>query len=233
MSRASALLQLQSVDLEIDAHRARLDVIDAALGDDPAIRAAQHDLLVARTDLDAARVAMKNLEHEGLSLGDKISEISERAYGGGVTQPKVLQDLQRDLESLNRRRAGLEEQQFEALVAAEAAEVRHQALEAELRQLETQVAAQHGTLLDERRQHEASLARLQVSREAVASSIPAPDQALYDRLRAAKKGRAVARLEDGTCTACGVAPSSSRIQSARQGNDLILCGNCGRILSAD
>jgi predicted nucleic acid-binding Zn-ribbon protein len=148
MSRASALLQLQSVDLEIDAHRARLDAIDAALGDDPAIRAAQHSLLVARTDLDAARVAMKNLEHEGLSLGDKISEISERAYGGGVTQPKVLQDLQRDLESLNRRRAGLEEQQFEALVAAEAAEVRHQALEAELKQLETQVAAQHGTLLD-------------------------------------------------------------------------------------
>jgi predicted nucleic acid-binding Zn-ribbon protein len=55
---------------------------------------------------------------------------------------------------------------------------------------------------------------------------------LYDRLRPAKKGRAVALLEDGVCTACGVAPSSSRIQSARQGNDLVLCGNCGRILCA-
>ena len=58
MSRASALLQLQSVDLEIDAHRARLDAIDAALGDNPAIRAAQHNLLAARTDLDAARVVI-------------------------------------------------------------------------------------------------------------------------------------------------------------------------------
>jgi predicted nucleic acid-binding Zn-ribbon protein len=43
----------------------------------------------------------------------------------------------------------------------------------------------------------------------------------------------VSTLEDGACTACGVAPSSSRIQSARQGNELILCGNCGRILCAD
>lgn len=233
MSRASALLQLQSVDLEIDANRARLDAIAAALGEDPVIRAAHSNLLSARAELDAARGAMKNLEYESQVLGAKITEISERAYGGGVTQPKVLQDLQRDLESLNRRRAGLEEQQFEALVSTEAAEARHLALEVELKQLEAQVAVQHGTLLEERRQREASLERLQVSREAVASSIPAADQALYDRLRASKKGRAVARLEDGTCTACGVAPSSSRIQSARQGNELILCGNCGRILSAD
>ena len=233
MSRSSSLLQLQSVDLEIDTHTARLAAIAAALGEDPAIQAAQRALLAAQTELEKARVAIKNLEYEGQTLAEKITEISDRAYGGGVTQPKVLQDLQRDLESLSRRRGTLEEQQFEALVAAEAAEARHAALQVDLQRLEAQVAQQHGSLLEERLQRQASVERLLVSREAVANSISPGDREQYDRLRASKKGRAVARLEEGSCTACGVAPSSARIQSARQGNDLILCGNCGRILAAD
>ena len=106
-------------------------------------------------------------------------------------------------------------------------------LERELKALEAEVARQHGTLLEERAKLQTSLERLQSNREAVSSSIPPADQALYDRLRLAKKGRAVSRMEDGSCGACGVAPSSSRIQNARQGNELVLCGNCGRILVSD
>jgi uncharacterized protein len=233
MSRASSLLQLQAVDLEMDGYKTRLAAIARALGEDPAIQAAQRAVLEAQTELHSARVAVQNLEFENQTLAAKIAEISERAYSGTVSQPKLLQDLQRDLESLNRRRASLEEQQFEALVAAEAAEGRHEALQVELKKLEAHVAQQHGSLLEERMKLQANLERLEVSREAAASSVLPADQEQYDRLRATKKGRAVARLEEGACGACGVAPSSSRIQSARQGNSLILCGNCGRILAAD
>jgi predicted nucleic acid-binding Zn-ribbon protein len=217
----------------MDGYRARLEAIARALGADPTVQAAERSLVAAQAELHNARVAMKNLEQDSQALADKISEINDRAYGGSVTNPKVLQDLQRDLESLHRRRAALEEQQFEALVAAEAAETRHEALQVELKKLEAEVARQHGSLLEERLKLQASLERLEVSREAAQSSVLPADQELYDRLRAAKKGRAVARLEEGACGACGVAPSSSRIQSARQGNSLILCGNCGRILAAD
>ncbi len=217
----------------MDGYKARLNAIAAALGEDPAIRAAQRGLLDAQNDLHMARVAVQQLEHENQSLSEKINEISERTYSGGVTQPKVLQDLQRDLESLNRRRASLEEQQFEALLAAEAAEARHQGLQHELQTLEAELAQQHGTLIEERMKLQASLERLEVNREAVLSSIPPADQEQYERLRLSKKGRAVSRMEEGSCGACGVAPSSSRMQSARQGNELILCGNCGRILVSD
>ena len=119
------------------------------------------------------------------------------------------------------------------MLAAEAAEAKTQHLQHELQALEAELAQQHGALLDERRQLQANLERLEVSREAALSSVLPADRELYDRLRLSKKGRAVTRLEEGSCASCGVAPSSSRIQSARQGNDLILCGNCGRILAAD
>ena len=77
------------------------------------------------------------------------------------------------------------------------------------------------------------VAQLETEREAVQTPIAAEERELYERLRRGKKGRAVSRLEDGVCTACGVAPSASRAQSVRQGNELIRCGNCDRILYAE
>ena len=166
-------------------------------------------------------------------LQEKIDEASQRMYGGKVTNPKVLGDLQLEIDSLKRRRTALEERQFEALMAAEAAEVRHAAVQEQLRAASAEAAVTHGSLLDERGRLAASLEQLATAREAISAQVLAADMVLYDQLRPTKKGRAVSKLDDGGCSTCGVAPSSSRIQSARQGNDLILCGNCGRILCAD
>jgi predicted nucleic acid-binding Zn-ribbon protein len=233
MSRSATLLQLQSIDLEIDAIQARLKAIEAALGDDPAVRAAQKAALDAHAQLQTARTAVQALEYESQSLSEKMGEVTGRMYGGAVTNPKELQDLQKETESLKRRREALEERQFEALVDVEAREAAHANLQRQAEAAETAAAQAHGDLLEERKALLASRERLMPGREAVWALVPAADRELYERLRQAKRGRAVSTLEDGACTACGVAPSSSRIQSARQGNELILCGNCGRILCAD
>jgi predicted nucleic acid-binding Zn-ribbon protein len=233
MSRAATLLQLQGIDLDMDGHRARLAAIASQLGDEPAVREAQRALLAAQTQLHAARVAVQNLEYENQALAEKMAEASQRMYGGAVTNPKELRDLQLEIDSLQRRRQGLEERQFEALVAADAAEVANAAVQQQLQGAEAAAAVTHGSLLDERGRLTIALEHLATAREAVSAQVSASDLELYDRLRPAKRGRAVSKLEDGGCSTCGVAPSSSRIQSARQGNDLILCGNCGRILCAD
>jgi predicted nucleic acid-binding Zn-ribbon protein len=232
MSRAASLLQLQGIDLEIDAKQSRLRAIDAALGDDPMVKKAQRDLLEAEAQVRSARVATQSLEHENQDLAQRIAEVDGRMYGGRVTNPKELQDLQNDVASLQRRRAALEEKQFEALLNAEAADVLQKDVQQRLERAESAAAEAHGTLREEREQLKIGLARLQVNRDMAAVSISAADLELYTRLRQTKKGRAVSELDEGACTACGVAPSSSRIQDARQGNDLILCGNCGRILCA-
>lgn len=226
-------MQLQGIDLELDANRARLRAIEAALGDDPAVQQAQRDLLEAEVQLHAARVAVQNLEFDGQNLGEKIAEVDVRMYSGAVNHPKELQDLQNEVTSLRRRREALEEKQFEALLVAETAEVRSVEVRHRLDRAETAAAEAHGNLREEREQLKVSAARLGINRDVVAASIPVPDLELYTRLRQSKKGRAVSQLDEGACTACGVAPSSSRIQDARQGNDIILCGNCGRILCAD
>jgi predicted nucleic acid-binding Zn-ribbon protein len=233
MSRASALFQLQTIDLELDSLRARLRAIESELGEDAALRQAQQDLLDAQAQVHVTRVAVQNLELESQSLNAKIAEVNDRTYGGHVVNPKELRDLERDLESLKRRRSALEEQQFDALIAAEAAEAQHQSVLRAVADLEAAAARAHGGLLEERARLQASVARIETGREAAVNSVPPADLALYDRLRPEKRGRPVSRLEDGTCVSCGVAPSSSRAQLARQGNELVQCGNCGRILCGD
>jgi|SRR5579859_973103 len=233
MSRAASLLQLQGIDLEMDTKRARLRAIEIALGDDPAVKQAQRELVEAQAALHVARVSVQNLEFDGQTLGQKIAEVDGRMYGGKVTNPKELQDLQHEVTSLQHRREALEEKQFEALLTAESAEVRSTDVQHRLERAETVAAEAHGNLREEREELQTGLARLQTNRDAAAAPIPAADLEIYTRLRLSKKGRAVSQLDEGACTACGVAPSSSRIQDARQGSEIILCGNCGRILCAD
>jgi uncharacterized protein len=233
MSRVGSLLQLQGIDLEMDVKRARLRAIEIALGDDPAVQKAERDLVEAQAELHTARVSIQNLEFDGQNLGQKIADVDSRMYSGKVTNPKELQDLQNEVNSLRHRRDALEEKQFEALLIAENAEVRSADVQHRLERAETVAAEAHGNLREERQELQTGLARLQVNHDAASASIPTADLEIYSRLRLSKKGRAVSQLDEGACTACGVAPSSSRIQDARQGNDIILCGNCGRILCAD
>ena len=232
MSRAATLLMLQGIDLEMDAKLARLRAIEIALGDDPAVQKAQRDLVVAQAQLHTARVSVQNLEFDSQNLGEKIAEVDGRMYSGKVTNPKELQDLQSEVNSLRHRREALEEKQFEALLSAESAETHSAEVQHRLDQAQTLAAESHGNLREERQELQIGLERLQVNHAAAAAAIPPADLEIYNRLRQTKKGRAVAQLDEGACTACGVAPSSSRIQDARQGNDIVLCGNCGRILCA-
>lgn len=233
MSRAGNLLRLQETDLELDACHARTQAINAILSDTPAIRAAQQALAAAEARLTAAHRAAKNIDLDAQSLAAKIAEVEQRLYSGRVTNPKELRDLEKDSESLKRQRGTLEEKQLDALIEVETAEAEQRASQTALQQAEAQTAKTQGDLIAEKTALGARREKLEGEREAVLAAVSAPDRELYDRLRPAKKGRPVSRLEDGICTACGVAPSSSRGQSARQGNDLIQCGNCNRILCAD
>ncbi|HLE27949.1 MAG TPA: hypothetical protein VI793_07520 [Anaerolineales bacterium] len=233
MSRVSALFRLQEIDLELDAHAARLRRIEAEMGDSPVVRAAQRKIVEAEAQIDTAHVGLRAGEQDIQALSEKIAEVEEQLYGGRVTNTKELQDLQRDVESLQRRRGALEEKHLEALIKVESVEAELAALNAQLSQVEDQAAQVNTYLVAEREKLRGRMARLEDEREAALVSVPAGDWEVYDRLRQAKKGRAVTRLEEGVCGACGVAPSSSQLQIARQGSELMRCPNCERIIYAE
>jgi len=77
MSRASALFQLQAIDLELDAHHARLRQIEAETGESPAVRAAQRQVVEAEARLAADRASLRALEQDLQALNEKIAEVEK------------------------------------------------------------------------------------------------------------------------------------------------------------
>ncbi len=233
VSRASAIYRLQKIDTAVDQRLAQLADLEAKLAANPVVQQAQADLAAAQNELTAARRQAKALDDENRSLAARIKESEERLYSGKVKNPRELQDLQADIVSLKRQRDTLDERQFEALETVELAEKREAESRDALSAAESARAAEQRDLLQSKNEIETLLAKLEGEREAALISVNAEDRPTYDALRKQKRGTAVALLVDGTCSACGVAPSSSRIQAARQGGELVRCGNCGRILYAE
>jgi predicted nucleic acid-binding Zn-ribbon protein len=232
MSRVSALFRLQEIDLDLDANRARLKEIDVELGEHPTLRDAQRRVVDAEAQMQTTRINLRSLEHDQQALTEKIAEVEQRLYSGVVKNTKELQDLQKEIDFLKRRGQSGEEQQLEALIAAESAEAQIASLRSSLERIETETARVNNHLTVERDALRARVENLEGERESALASATADDVEIYQYLRQRKHGRAVSRLEDGVCAACGVAPSAARMQDARRGYELIRCGNCERILYA-
>jgi predicted nucleic acid-binding Zn-ribbon protein len=232
MSRASALHRLQTVDAELDQISSRLAQIQAILSDSEQVSRRREALLEAETKLKAARSAADTAERTVASQRAKIDRAEQTLYSGSVRNPKELQDLQKETEALKRYLITLEDRLLEAMVGLEEAELVRDAAAEELARVEAARAEEHSALEEERGKLLASQERLQAEREAALASVAQQDLALYTQLRQSTGGVAVALLEDGSCSACGMATAASVQQLIRSGSNLVRCDQCGRIIYA-
>jgi predicted nucleic acid-binding Zn-ribbon protein len=231
-SRAAALYALQEIDLEMDAGRHRLAEIQAALGESPAVRQARAEVAAAQAGLHHWQTRQRDLELEVASLAGKLAETEALLYSGRIRNPKELSDLQAELAALGRYRQAREDELLEAMLNVEEQMAALAAARRRLAEVEATTATDQANLRAEAAQIEARLKTLADERELRLMGISAADLAVYEALRERKRGQAVARIEDGACSACGDALPSSRLQQARQSEALVTCANCDRILYA-
>ncbi|MCW5873392.1 MAG: hypothetical protein KIS88_01965 [Anaerolineales bacterium] len=230
MSRAFKLYRLQQVDSQLDQGAARLAEIERILGDNQAHQAASEAQQRAQAALHTAHTAMRSAEENVSAQQKRIEQNQASLYGGAVTNPKELQDLQMESESLARRLSELEDTQLEAMSAYELQQAAAQAADAALAEVEAQLASEHQALFAEKAELLAEQTRLQGEHETALSGVEPADLEVYSGLRASKAGIAVSKVEAGTCSACGAEPSAARAQAARSGEELTRCDNCKRIL---
>jgi predicted nucleic acid-binding Zn-ribbon protein len=232
MNRAHNLFRLQQIDLEIDKNKARLAEITKILGDDAELNRAVDTREKAEAKLADTRVSLQSAEGLVSTQRFKNEQTEKKLYSGTVQNPRELQDLQMESESLNRYLATLEDRLLDAMVAHEDAESE---ADSALSQLELiQIRRKH-ELEDLHEEHSHIMKdqlRLENNREAALAIIPTDDLSLYDRLRKKQSGLAIALLEGSNCNLCGLATGSSIQQTIRSGTDLIQCKQCNRILYA-
>ena len=230
MTRVSNLFRIQALDSQIDSHQARLAEVETKLANHPELDLARAEEESARGRLESAKQEARQAEEEARRQQQHIADEEKTLYGGGVRNPKELQDLQEESASLRKFLSVLEERQLQAMMQTEAAEKALAAAQSGREEQERLRAEQEDRLNQEKTAALAALETLGFQREAAVSAVAAEDLDRYSALRKSKHGLAVARLENGSCGACGVAPSAARMDSARSGQEIVQCGNCGRIL---
>jgi predicted nucleic acid-binding Zn-ribbon protein len=229
------LLDLQAHDTRLDQlrhqretlpPRARISALEAELA---GLAATSAEVQGARDDVAREQ---KRIEDEVATIEAKAAEVNGTLYGGTVTSPRALQDLQADLESLQRRQRQLEDMVIEQMEAAEP-------LDERLAVLQADQSARAAELEEARRDLTAQEAEVDVQVDAVQGErdglVAGVDPALlteYETLRRQFGGVGVARLEGGRCLGCQLQLSAverDRIKGLDPGA-LVHCEECGRLL---
>jgi predicted nucleic acid-binding Zn-ribbon protein len=156
----------------------------------------------------------------------------QRIIAGLVGDPKQLQAMQHENESLVRRIGDLEDVELEVMERLESAQSELDRLGLELAELDEGIVeatkARDEAATEVARQQTDALA----DRERLVTQIPGNLLALYDRLRDQMGGVAVGALQHGRCGGCRLevgARELSRIAAAPD-DEVFRCEECDRIL---
>lgn len=230
MARLSNLHRLSQTDEKLRQRRERLEEIDRILAQNQRVKAAEQELQEAKNQYVAIKSQTGEAEQTVSSQRAKIEKTDKSLYSGSVTNPKELEELQMEAESLRRYMDTLEDRLLEAMVELEETEATFEAAKNNLERTRSEVAAEQEELSRERAQLTSEVERLETEREAAVANVADPEMNAYQDVLS-KVGRlAVAVLESGNCGVCGMAIPASKQQAVRGGDEVIRCGQCGRIL---
>lgn len=229
MNKLRDLLKLQEIDHDIRAGKQRLHEVLQAQKSNEELEEAQERRARSQEALQEAQRQQKALEFELNQVTSKRRRSSDRLYSGKVTNPKELEDLQLEVESLERRRNELEDELLEAMLVTESAQEEDDDTAAVVEELEAQWAQKKSRLAGEQDQLATKLNELLATRQQQASRIDQQMRAAYESTRQKRGGVGVAVVLGGLCQSCGVRVSSSKVSAAQAGK-LVRCGSCDRIL---
>ena len=230
MHPSKRLYQLQVLDLDRDAKYRRSKVVIASLNEPEALRSAAAALSSAQAEVARARARRRNQELETKTLEAKIANTEERLYSGRVRNPKELTDLQNDSASLRRHRATLDDHLIEAMIDVEEAENAEVQARNTLDKLQAEWQTNQSALTEERGKLEQDIAALTEQRQKSMTDIEPDHLETYKQLRHKYAGLAVAPIEGGGCTTCGVEISDRVLAKTGLTDSLSFCTNCDRIL---
>jgi uncharacterized protein len=231
MSVSQSLYRLQTLDIAIAQRRARLKEIEAALGENAAVSQARQLLETVDKSLKTWQTRTRNLELEIKTIADKVKTTDQSLYSGKVRNPKELQEMQGEIAALQRQQRKLEDSLLEAMVESESAQAEVADAQQALSRAQTAYAGSQSNLVSEKETLEAEVGKLTTQRQQAAAEIDRAALSTYETLRPRKQGRPVALLKGDSCTVCGVEQTSVIAQQVRQGNMLVYCASCGRILA--
>jgi predicted nucleic acid-binding Zn-ribbon protein len=151
---------------------------------------------------------------------------------GQIKDPKALERMLGELQSLHRRINDLEDVEIEVMERLEEAQRSLDERTAELARLETENADLQVSYEKTSADLEAQLAAVKDERNTAVSGMPADLMALYEKLRAQKDGVGAAALRQRECSGCRLRLNASDLGIIAKAptDEVVRCEECNRIL---
>jgi uncharacterized protein len=230
-----ALLDLQELDSRADVLRHQRDHLPerreiAALSADRAeLDGRRRDAQISVDDLTAEQGKL-DVDVEQVKARRKRDQ--DRMDQGLISNPKDLERMQGELESLQRRITSLEDDELEVMARLEDAQKDLDSLTAQVAEADERLAALTTTADARTAELGAELDDVAARRGPAAEAIPDDLLALYDRLRASKGGVGVGALRARQCGGCQLSLDPSELAAIRAAapDEVIRHDECQRIL---
>ncbi len=227
------LLRLQDLDLQLARLTARLEQIEGGAD----VRTTRERRSVAETALGELKLSIddvareqRKLEGDVESIDHKRRDEEHRLYDGTVANPKELQAIRAEVESLAARKGRMEDALLEVMERLEELEAQRPSLEQAAAEARADVDRVLASDADELERIERDIGHLSRDREAVVPGIDPGLLRLYEDLRKQKRGVGAAALKDGVCQGCHQKLSPMEIDRMKRAGGVWRCENCRRIL---
>ncbi len=230
MSSAETLFRLQEVELRLAQTVKRLREIADQLTNDQVIREAEQQIANAEQSLLPLQTRVRDLELEIQSNATKSQQTNDALYSGRVRNPKELQDMQHEIQALQKRNQDLENALLDVMLKVEEAEQILNERKLHLQSAQSHREHNNTDLMNERERLESEKQELQQKREQILKTVDAESLAIYNNLKPRKHNQPVAFLVDRSCSFCQVEQEMSVVSEVRRGQKLTTCSSCGRIL---
>ena len=223
------VIELQQVDLKIEELTKQIDSLPGQI---QTLHSRLDEYIHAQEDrkkrLAANQHARKELDGDIKVIQEKIAKHKDQLYQ--VKTNDQFRAMTKEIEGEEAKVRSIEDEILEKMLEAEEIQKQVQEAATRLESQRTLVAAEIARLEFEQKADDQERRGLQARRSEIQASLSESTRSLYDRIRPARRGIAVAEVREGLCTACNVLLRPQIYNEVRTNEILLTCDNCGRII---
>ena len=230
MNQRTFLYQLQLLDLELDKNEKRLSEIREIISYSDDVNKIEKDISTIEAEKKTWQQKLNKISGEAQIVQEKTKKSEQSLYDGTIKNPKELQSVNIEIDSLKKRLSVLDEQQLEIMFSIEELDDQISNKKQSLESLLKEKNAQKEILLREIEDIEKLNNKLTIEKSPIITQIEDEFLRTYEKLRKSKNKIAVSLIVDNACSMCGNGLPPMEVQKAKSNVDEIFCPVCKRFL---
>jgi predicted nucleic acid-binding Zn-ribbon protein len=224
-----SLYELQEIDLRIDGlDGEKGQLLSEAQALEAKLTEAREKIAARREEAEALETEKVALEANLASENDNI--VRSESHLKEIKTQKEYQAVSKEISGAKKLIVELEEQLLQKINAIEEIGADVAKKEAELAELEQNVALQQGEVQRKVETLESGIAADAATREETIKGLPASVMKRYSRLRDQRRGIAVVEAKEGNCMGCNMHLPPQLYNTLFRADDVLTCPHCQRIL---